>query len=124
MVLKKVSRGFSTEKGANCKIIGREIINFIGVNTVYLRNKVYDLFKDIKNDFHELQLLAGGNNTQFQITFKNNATLVVGEAISQNFMIFQNHPIDNSTIDNPLLMDLEICDLYHVAGKLISVKKD
>ena len=121
---KKIPIGFRNEKAANYKITVKEIINFTGVNTVYLHDKVNDLFYDIKNDFHELQLPAGENNTQFEITFKSNSTLGVEEEASQNFMVFQNNSTKNLTIDNPLLMDLETCGLYDVAGKLIFVKKD
>ena len=121
---KKIPIGFRNEKAANYKITVKEIINFTGANTVYLHDKVKDLFYDIKNDFHELQLPAGENNTQFEITFKSNSTLGVEEAANQSFMIFQNNSTKNLAIDNPLLMDLETCGLYDVAGKLIFVKKD
>ena len=117
---KKIPIGFRNDRAANYKITVKEIVNFTGVSTVYLHDKVKDLFYDIKNDFHELDLPAGENNTQFEITFKSNSTLGVEEAARESFMIFQN----NLTIDNPLLMDLETCGLYDVAGKLIFVKKD
>ena len=121
---KKIPIGFRNDKAANYKVTVKEIINFTGVNTVYLHDKVKDLFYDIKNDFHELDLPAGENNTQFEITFKSNSTLGVEEAAKESFMIFQNNLTKNLTIDNPLLMDLETCGLYDVAGKLIFVKKD
>lgn len=121
---KKISIGFRNDRAANYKITVKEIVNFKEVNTVYLHDKVKDLFYDIKNDFHELDLPAGENNTQFEITFKNNSTLGVEDAATENFMIFQNNLTKNLTIDNPLLMDLETCGLYDVAGKLIFVKKD
>lgn len=121
---KKIPIGFRNEKAANYKITVKEIINFTGANTVYLHDKVKDLYYDIKNDFHELQLPAGENNTQFEITFKSNSTLGVEETAKQSFVIFQNNSTKNLTIDNPLLMDLETCGLYDVAGKLIFVKQD
>ena len=121
---KKIPIGFRNDRAANYKITVKEIVNFTGVSTVYLHDKVKDLFYDIKNDFHELDLPAGENNTQFEITFKSNSTLGVEEAAKESFMIFQNNLTKNLTIDNPLLMDLETCGLYDVAGKLIFVKKD
>lgn len=121
---KKIPIGFRNGKAANYKITVKEIINFPGVNTVYLHDKVKDLFYDIKNDFHELDLPAGENNTQFEITFKSSSTLGIEDVARESFVIFQNNLTKNLTIDNPLLIDLETCGLYDVAGKLIFVEKD
>ena len=121
---KKIPIGFRNAKAANYKITVQEMINFTAANTVYLHDKVRDLYYDITNDFHELELPAGENNTQFEITFKTNTTLGVEETAKQSFVIFQNNSTKNLTIDNPLLMDLETCGLYDVAGKLIFVKQD
>ncbi|TDE02102.1 T9SS type A sorting domain-containing protein [Flavobacterium sandaracinum] len=121
---KKIAIGFRNNKPANYKITVKEMVNFTGANEVYLHDKVKDAYYDIKNDFHELDLPTGENNSQFEITFKNNGTLDVDEAAAENFVIFQNNPTKNVVISNPLLMDLDTFGLYDVAGKLIFVKKD
>ncbi|RTY68918.1 hypothetical protein EKL99_04755 [Flavobacterium sp. ZB4P23] len=74
---------------------------------------------EMKNDFHELSLPAGVNNTQFEITFKNNSRLGVEEAVRKNFVIYQNNSAKDLKISNLLLLDLVACGLYDVAGKLI-----
>lgn len=121
---KKIAIGFRNDKPANYKITVKEMVNFTGANAVYLHDKVKDTYYDIVNDFHELDLPAGENNSQFEITFKNNGTLGIDDAAKENFVIFQNNPTKNVMIGNPLLIDLDTFGLYDVAGKLIFVKKD
>ncbi|MFV8371220.1 T9SS type A sorting domain-containing protein [Flavobacterium sp. LB2P74] len=121
---KKISIGFKNTNQANFKITVKEILNFTSTNSVYLHDKITDLYHDIKNDFYELTLPGGVNNTQFEITFKNNVTLGVDEAARQSFVVYQNNSTKNLTISNPLSLDLTTCNLYDVAGKLIFNKKD
>ena len=82
------------------------------------------MYHDIKNNFYDLTLPGGMNNTQFEITFKNTTTLGVEETARQSFLVYQDNDTKSLTISNPLLMDLATCDLYDVAGKLIFNKKD
>jgi hypothetical protein len=121
---KKIPIGFRNANQANYKITVKEILNFTAANTIYLHDKVTDLYYDIKNDFYDLTLPAGVNNTQFEITFKNNSSLGVEDIESQSFVVYQNNSTKNLTISNPLLLDLATCNLYDVAGKLIFNKKD
>ncbi|KIA87867.1 T9SS type A sorting domain-containing protein [Flavobacterium sp. AED] len=121
---KSIPIGFRNGDQANYKITVKEILNFTEANNVYLHDKVADKYFDIKNDFHELTLPAGVNNTQFEITFKSNSTLGVKDLASESFVVYQNNATKNLTINNPLLMDLATCGLYDVAGKLIFSKKD
>ena len=121
---KKIPIGFKNANQASYKITVKEMLNFTAVNSVYLHDKTTDLYHDIKNNFYELTLPGGVNNTQFEITFKNNSTLGVEDAARQNFVVYQNNTTKNLTISNPLLMDLATCGLYDVAGKLIFNKKD
>ncbi len=121
---KKIPIGFRNGLPANYKITVKEMLNFTGTNTVYLHDKTNNLFFDIVNDFHELQLPAGENNTQFEITFKADNSLSVNETVKENFVIYHNNPTKNIVINNPLLTDLDTCGLYDVTGKLIFLKKD
>ncbi|MDI5949074.1 T9SS type A sorting domain-containing protein [Flavobacterium yafengii] len=121
---KKIPIGFKNTNQANFKITVKGMLNFTGTNSVYLHDKTTDLYHDIKNDFYDLTLPAGVNNTQFEITFKNNVTLGIDETARQSFVVYQNNSTKNLTISNPLLLDLASCNLYDVAGKLIFNKKD
>ena len=82
------------------------------------------MYYDIKNSFYDLTLPGGVNNTRFEITFKNNATLGVDETTRESFLVYQDNKAKNLMINNPLMMDLAACNLYDVAGKLIFSKKD
>jgi hypothetical protein len=121
---KKIPIGFKNTNQANFKITVKEMLNITAANSVYLHDKATDLYHDIKNDFYDLTLPGGVNNTQFEITFKNNATLGVEDAARQSFVVYQNNTTKNLSIGNPLLLDLATCNLYDVAGKLIFNKKD
>ncbi|TDE29792.1 T9SS type A sorting domain-containing protein [Flavobacterium ranwuense] len=121
---KKIPIGFKNTDQANFKITVKGMLNFTGTNAVYLHDKKTDLYHDIKNDFYDLTLPAGVNNTQFEITFKNNTTLGFDETSRQSLVVYQNNTTKNLTISNPLLVDLASCNLYDVAGKLIFNKKD
>ena len=121
---KKIPIGFKNTNQANFKITVKGMLNFTSANAVYLHDKKTDLYHDIKNDFYDLTLPAGVNNTQFEITFKKNTTLGVDETVRESFVVYQNNSTKNLTISNPLLLDLATCNLYDVAGKLIFNKKD
>ncbi|MFV8268361.1 T9SS type A sorting domain-containing protein [Flavobacterium sp. GT2N3] len=121
---KKIPIGFKNTNQANFKITVNEMLNFTSASVVYLHDKTTDVYHDIKNDFYELTLPGGVNNSQFEITFKNNSTLGVEEIARQNFVVYQNNETKNLIISNPLLLDLATCNLYDVAGKSIFNKKD
>ncbi|SHL77833.1 T9SS type A sorting domain-containing protein [Flavobacterium xinjiangense] len=121
---KSIPIGFRNTGEANYKITVKEILNFTGASNVYIHDKVKDLFYDIKNSFHELTLPSGVNNKQYEITFKNKASLGLEEKAIQNFVVYQNNTEKSLTISNSLLMDLATCSLYDVAGKIIFSKKD
>jgi hypothetical protein len=121
---KKIPIGFRNKAQANYKITVKEILNFTEADYIYLHDKKADSYFDIKNDFHELSLPAGINNTQFEITFKNNSSLGVEEAMRKKFVIYQNNSAKSLIISNPLLLDITACGLYDVAGKLIFKKEN
>ena len=121
---KKIPIGFKSSSDANFKITVKEIINFNEANSIYLHDKVNNSFYDIKNDFHELNLSAGENNTQFEITFKTDNSLEVEETTAKNFVVFQDNTAKNLIINNPFLKDIDTCGFYDVAGKLIFIKNN
>ena len=121
---KSIPIGFRNSGQANYKITVKEILNFTEVSNVYLHDKVGDIYYDIKNSFHEIILPSGVNNTQYELTFKNRTALGIEEKAIQNFVVYQNNAEKSLTISNALLMDLDTCGLYDVAGKIIFSKKD
>jgi hypothetical protein len=118
---KRIPIGFRNLTQANYKISVKEIVNFAAVKNVYLHDKIADLYYDIKNDFHDLTLPAGVNNTQYEITFKNGA-LEANNPETSDFGIYQNNSTKNLTISNPSQKALASCTLYDVVGKLIFSK--
>ena len=120
----KIPIGFRNNKTANYKITVQEILNFTEAENIYLHDKIADVYHDIKNDFRELTLPGGTNNTQFEITFKNNRALGTDDAAVENFVVFQNNNAKSLTINNPFKLDVATCSLYDIVGKLIFSKKD
>lgn len=121
---KKIPLGFKNAASANYKISVKEIINFTETENVYLHDKTAGTYFDIKNNFYELVLPAGVNNTQFEITFKNASTLGIDKVNKDAFLVYQNNSTKNFTISNPLQKELISCSLYDVLGKQIFNKKD
>ena len=121
---KKIAVGFKNDKPANYKITVKDIINLDAVEAVYLHDKVSDLYYDIKNNFHELDLPAGKNTTQFEITFRKNTTLGIDELKAESFIVYHNNGAKNVVIENPESLDLSYCGIYDIAGKLLFTKKD
>jgi hypothetical protein len=123
-VNKKIPIGFRNTKKTIFKITVKEIINFPDVNAVFLHDKIKDTYHDIKNSFHEMELPTGINNTQFEITFKDNKTLGVDAVAKEDFFVFQNNPSKSLTVSNPNSIELATCGIYDVAGKLIFAQDD
>ncbi|WP_086453913.1 T9SS type A sorting domain-containing protein [Flavobacterium sp. FPG59] len=121
---KKIPIGFRNTKTAIYKITVKDIINFPDVDAIFLHDKVKDTYHDIKNSFHEMELPAGKNNTQFEITFKDNKTLDVDGVAKEDFIVYQNNPLKSLTISNPNGLELASCGVYDVAGKLIFTQED
>lgn len=118
---RKIAIGFRNGAEANYKIMVNEIVNLAEVSNVYLHDKLGNLYYDIKNDFFNLTLPAGINNTQYEITFTN-GTLGSNDLASHSFLVQQNNIAKNLIISNPLLKEIVSYDLYDVAGKLIYAK--
>ena len=121
---KKIPIGFRNTNAANYKITVKEIVNFPDVEAVFLHDKVKNTYHDIKNSFHELQLPAGRNHTQFEITFKDYNTLAVDQIIKDEFIVYQNNAIKSLIISNPNAHELASCGVYDVAGKLLFTQEN
>lgn len=115
---KRIPIGFKNATPANFRIKVGEIINFDGTENVYLHDKNTDIYYDIVNGEYEMNLPAGVNNTQYEITFVN-ATLNIPVLSPDSFAILQNNVSQTLTVTNPNLMDIKSISLYDITGKLI-----
>jgi hypothetical protein len=113
---KRIAIGFKNTAAANYKITVNEFLNFSDAENVYLYDKISGIYYDIKNSFCELNLPAGTNNTQYEITFFD-ATLGTANVNYQNFQIFQNNDLKQLTISNPNQIEISKVEIYDVAGK-------
>lgn len=115
---KRIPVGFKNAVPANFRIKVGDIINFDGTENVYLHDKNTDVYYDIVNGEYEMNLPAGVNNTQYEITFVN-ATLNIPVLSPDSFAVLQNNVAQTLTVTNPNLMDIKSISLYDIAGKLI-----
>ena len=92
------------------------------MENVYLHDKVNNLYYDIKNGVHELNLPAGINKTGYEITFKRDSNLGLGENIKNSFQVYQNNSEHALQVSNPMALDLSAIVLYDVVGKVIFEK--
>lgn len=119
---KKIAIGFRNLAETNYKITVNEMVNISEIQNVYIHDKTAGIYFDIKNGVYDVTLPAGTNNTQYEITFKNEV-LGVDELVRQDFIVYQNNTTKNFTISNPLQKEITFCGLYDMAGKLIFSKK-
>jgi hypothetical protein len=117
---KKIPIGFTNEQAANFKITVQEIINFDQVHEVYLHDKLTNEYHDIKNSFYELNLPAGSNTTQFEITFKAENSLGLNETDTAALDVIHDNQAKNLIIHNPKQRELESYTIYDVVGKKIA----
>ncbi len=115
---KRIPIGFKNATPANFRIKVGEIINFEGTENVYLHDKTSDIYYDIVNGEYEMNLAAGVNNTQYEITFVN-ATLNIPIITSDSFEVIQNNVAQTLTVMNPNLIGVKSIRLYDITGKLI-----
>lgn len=119
---KKIPLGFRNAAPANYRITVKEIINADQVNSVYLHDKVNNLYYDIKNGIQELNLPAGTNVTGYEITFKQENNLALGENIKNSLVVYQNNDGHVLNVSNPMQLELNTLVLYDVVGKTIFEK--
>ena len=118
---KKIPLGIRNNTATNFKFTVNQMINFETPN-VYVHDKVNDTYTDIVNGLFEVNLPAGVNNTQFEITFTN-STLAINNNNVSNFTVFQNNDKELLNIANPNKIEINNVILYDVVGKVIFDKK-
>lgn len=119
---KKIPLGIRNNTATNFKFTVNQMINFETPN-VYVHDKVNDTYTDIVNGLFEVNLPAGVNNTQFEITFTN-STLAINNNNVSNFTVFQNNDKELLNIANPNKIEINNVILYDVVGKVIFDKKE
>lgn len=110
--------GFTNAEQANYKITVKEILNFNAVENVYLHDKITHTYYDIKNDFYDLTLPPGTNETQYEITFLS-PTLGTHPFATDTVFIFQNNSTHSLVINNPSLVDIKNVCLFDVSGRKV-----
>jgi hypothetical protein len=119
---KKIPLGFKNNATTNFKLTLNEMINF-ETPEVYVHDKVNDTYTDILNGIFEVNLPAGVNNDQYEITFTN-STLAVNNNNISNFTVFQNNDKELLNVANPNKIEINNIILYDVVGKVIFDKKE
>lgn len=121
-VNKTIPLGFKNNATTNFKLTLKEMVNF-ETPEVYVHDKVNDTYTDIVNGLFEVNLPAGVNNNQYEITFTNSTLAINNNAIS-NFTVFQNNDKELLNIENPNNIEINNVVLYDVVGKVIFDKKE
>lgn len=119
---KKIPLGFKNNATTNFKLTLKEMINF-ETPEVYVHDKVNETYTDIINGLFEVNLPAGVNNDQYEITFTN-STLAINNNNISNFTVFQNNDKELLNVANPNKIEINNVILYDVVGKVIFDKKE
>jgi Secretion system C-terminal sorting domain len=119
---KTIPIGFKNTTPANFKFTMNEMINFADTEEVFMHDKINNTYTDIKNGLFEVNLPAGTNNNQYEITFIN-ASLNNQDFIANDISIYQNNTKQVLTIANPNLQNIKNISLYDVVGKEIFTKQ-
>jgi hypothetical protein len=122
-VNKKFPLGFKCANEGVFRIQVADFVNFSDAENVYLHDKETDAYHDIKNNYYDMVLPAGANNTRYEITFLNN-TLGLDSLSANGFAVVQNNAAQLLTISNPRAVNLKSVSLYDITGKLIFNKAD
>ncbi|SEP80425.1 T9SS sorting signal type C domain-containing protein [Flavobacterium urocaniciphilum] len=121
----RIPIAFKCAADANIKLSVKDIINFYDSENVYIFDKQSGIYYDIKNAEFSMNIPAGENNNRFEITFKNYDALSNDINLAVNaFEVFQNNENSMLTIVNTQRKEIESCQLYDVAGKLVLSKKN
>lgn len=118
---KKIPMGFKNTEPTNFKFTVHQIVNFTDSENVYMHDKINNTYTDIKNGLFEVNLPAGTNNTQFEITFTN--PLKIEDITTSNFSVVQNNTNQLLMVANPKRIDIKEIQLYDVVGKSVFNKK-
>ena len=104
------------------KVFVGDSINFTGSDNVYLYEGLTGIYYDIKNSYFETTLPTGIYTNRFEITFKNDALSIPGNATS-TVMVVQNNANQLLTVLNPNLIDINTVTLFDITGKLLFNKE-
>jgi hypothetical protein len=112
---------FSLKAGgqASFKVFVGDIINFTGVQNVYLYDGVTGIYHDIKSGNFETTLPAGNYTNRFEITFRDANALSVANPIRENLTVIQNNASQQLTLSNPNMMEIKAVTLFDITGKLL-----
>ena len=96
-----------------------DIQNFDDSQPIYIHDIETDLYVDLREQNHEINLPAGNYSDRFEITFSSERLNTEEIVSSEDLYIFQNNNLAQLTISNPKLLDIKNVTLYDVNGKQI-----
>ncbi|MDB2462865.1 T9SS type A sorting domain-containing protein [Algibacter sp.] len=87
---------------------------------IYIYDNETNTYTDIINDTFNVTLNKGVYNERFEVTFKNNETLLsASENVLNDFKVYQNNNISEVSVLNPNSLDIQSFNLYDVSGKQV-----
>ena len=96
-----------------------DIQNFDDSQPIYIHDLETDLYVDLREQNHEINLPAGNYSDRFEITFTSERLNTEEIVSAEDLHIFQNNNLAQLTISNPKLLDIKNVTLYDVNGKQI-----
>ncbi|MFK7832674.1 MAG: T9SS type A sorting domain-containing protein [Winogradskyella sp.] len=96
-----------------------DIQNFDDSQGIYLHDTETDIYTNLRNLDHELNIVAGSYTNRFEIVFSNQALSIDDNLDVSSVKIQQNNNDHQLTIYNPNGLDITTIEVFDVAGKRI-----
>lgn len=117
---KKIPVGFRCNSQTNFKIKAIDFLYNLDTNlNIYIHDKFSNAYYDIKNDEFNLTLPASINNTQYEITFKNDSQLNNQEFEHEDITVFHDSNSEEINLINKELKNIVEFKIYDLNGKLL-----
>lgn len=116
---KRFPVGFKNNAEGSFRIQVADFVNFNGAQTLFLHDKLTDLYHDIRNAEYEMTLPAGTYNDRFELTFRNFNMLSAQTVDAGSLTIVQNNAAQMIMIANPKQYDIATVTLFDLTGKKI-----
>lgn len=114
---------FKSKTDAVFKIQVAEDSKYAGVENVFLHNKVTDEYVDVNSSEYSLPIMAGGDLSNFEITFVKKTSLGLDAKVESDskLLIYHDNSSDKLKVINKGLVPVERYGLYDVTGKLLTL---
>jgi hypothetical protein len=98
-----------------------DIQNFEEQQPIYLYDRKYDVYVNLKKQDYNINLASGTYSNRFEITF-NRGTLSNDEFSSSEFRLVQDNSNSRLSLFNKALIDLDSLSLTDISGKQVIAK--